>query len=275
MIRNYIFVICLSTVFVAGQTSSPTTGSTQPQPPSSSPQDPNAVKARLLLDQMIQALGGQAYLSYQTVEQEGRLYGFSHGRPQGVGAPFWRFWRWPDKERIELTKQRDIIQIYDGDKGWEVTFRGARLLPADQLTDYLLRREYSLERILREWINEPGVILFYAGARVAEQKPADEVTISNTKGQSATIFIDSTSHLPIKKTFVHRNPQFNDRDTEAEIWDGYRNAGGVTTPFNYTRTHNDEIVVQRFLTRVTFNAPVPDSLFVPSKPLIEEKKKKK
>src|SRR5881275_1155963 len=129
--RNFIFLLCFYAITGAAQTSPSAVGSTQspPQATPSSPPDANAVKARQLLNQMVQALGGQAYLSYQTIEQEGRLYGFSHGRPVGVGAPFWRFWRWPDKERIELTKQRDIIQIWDCDKGWEVTFRGTRPLP--------------------------------------------------------------------------------------------------------------------------------------------------
>ena len=32
--------------------------------------------------------------------------------------------QYPDKERRELTKQRDVIYIYDGDKGYEKTFKG-------------------------------------------------------------------------------------------------------------------------------------------------------
>src|ERR1700685_2906705 len=40
----------------------------------------NAAKARALIDQMIQALGGQAYMNIQDVSQEGRTFSFYHGR---------------------------------------------------------------------------------------------------------------------------------------------------------------------------------------------------
>jgi len=36
--------------------------------------------------------------------QEGRTYSFFQGRPNSAGNPFWRFWKFPDKDRLELTK---------------------------------------------------------------------------------------------------------------------------------------------------------------------------
>src|SRR5205823_9810238 len=77
--------------------------------------DPGAVKAKQLIDQMIQTLGGDAYLHFTDVTQEGRTNGFYHGTPTGGTAPFWRFYKFPDKERIELTKQRDWIVIHNGE----------------------------------------------------------------------------------------------------------------------------------------------------------------
>src|SRR5260370_23250582 len=64
----------------------------------------NSRKTRALLDQAIQALGGQAYLSIHDIEQEGRTYSFYHGQPTSNGVLFWRFMEFPDKERIEVTK---------------------------------------------------------------------------------------------------------------------------------------------------------------------------
>src|SRR5579871_5421824 len=86
--------------------------------------DAGARKAKALLDQTIQALGGPAYLNVQTMEQQGRTYGFNRGEPAGAGAPFWRYWKWPDKDRLELTKQRDWIIIHNGNQGYEITFKG-------------------------------------------------------------------------------------------------------------------------------------------------------
>ena len=101
------------------------------RPPQSVPVDQeNARKAKAVLDQAIQALGGSAYLNIQDISQEGRTYSFYHGRPNSLGIVFWRFYKFPDKDRIELTKKRDVIYVYNGDKGYEITYKGpARQMP--------------------------------------------------------------------------------------------------------------------------------------------------
>src|SRR5512140_623360 len=109
--KRLLLILILATAAVAQTTQAPT--------PSAAPgQDESTRKARAWIDKMIVALGGDAYLNIQDMTQEGRTYGFSHGESSG-GAPFWRFYKWPDKERLELTKQRDWIIIHNGDKGWE------------------------------------------------------------------------------------------------------------------------------------------------------------
>jgi hypothetical protein len=60
----------------------------------------NARKAKAILDQAIDALGGPAYMNIQSISQEGRTYSFHLGQPTSVGTVFWRFYRYPDKDRI-------------------------------------------------------------------------------------------------------------------------------------------------------------------------------
>src|SRR5664279_2416789 len=74
--------------------------------------DPGVQKAKQILEDMIRALGGDGYLTLRDMKVEGRSYAFYHGRPSGLGVVYWRFWEWPDKDRIELTKQRDVIELY-------------------------------------------------------------------------------------------------------------------------------------------------------------------
>src|SRR5512143_2643625 len=64
----------------------------------------NARKAKAVLEQAIQALGGQAYLTVRDMQMSGRTYSFHHGRPTSNGVQFWRFIQYPDKDRIEITK---------------------------------------------------------------------------------------------------------------------------------------------------------------------------
>ncbi len=221
-------------------------------------------KAKSLLDQAIQALGGQAYLHIQDISQQGRSYGFHMGEPDGVGIPFWRFSRYPDKDRFELTKKRDWILIYDGDQGYETTFKGTSALDPKALNDYLRRREFSLDRVLREWINQPGIALFYEGSTVAAQKDTQRVTIMTAQNLAVTLYIDSKTFLPVKKTFSWRDPTDKQRNIEDEVYDNYRLVQGIMTPFDITRFYNGDMSNQRFLTSVEYNKGLSDSLFTAS-----------
>jgi hypothetical protein len=221
----------------------------------------NAVKAKSLINQAIQALGGQTYLDNKDMSQQGRTYTFHRGEATNAGVQFWRFVKFPDRERIEVTKQRDIAYVYNGDKGYEVTFKGTAMLDQKTLDEYLRRREHSLEWVLRRWINEPGVALFYDGPAVAANKPADQVSVMNSKNDSVTLYFDTTTHLPLKKTYTWRDPTDNLRNTEEEIYDAYRPTQGIMTPYSVTRFYNGEMSNQRFLNNVTYNETLNDTMF--------------
>ncbi len=233
----------------------------------------NAQKAKALLNQAIQALGGQAYLTWTDQEAEGRAYSFHHGQPNSVGTLFWRFRKFPDKERVELTKKRDVIEIYNGDKGYEITYKGVRDLEhKDQLDPYLRRRHHSLDMVLRQWLNQPGVALFYEGQTIAAQKETDQVTVMNSKNEGVTLFLDINSHLPVKKSFSWRDPEDKERNTEEEIFDNYRQVQGIMTPFDVTRSFNGDMAAQSFLTDVKYNQNLSDSLFDPQAASTKKKK---
>ena len=222
----------------------------------------NTRKAKGVLDQGIQALGGAAYLNWKTMTSEGRSYSFHHGESNSVGTLFWRFKEFPDKERVEVTKKRDVIEIFNGDKGYEVTYKGVRNVDEkDVLAPYLRRRHYSLDWVLRQWLNEPGVALFYEGQTVAAQKETDQVTIMNSKNEAVTLNFDINTHLPVKKSFVWRDPTDKERNTEEEIYDNYRLTQGIMTPYDITRTFNGDMAAQSFLTSASYNQPINESLF--------------
>jgi hypothetical protein len=221
----------------------------------------NARRARAVLDQTIQALGGSAYLNLQDITQEGRNYSFYHGRPNSLGIVFWRFYKFPDKDRIELTKQRDVVYVYNGDKGYEITYKGARPEDPKDLTEYLRRRKYALDWVLRKWLHEPGVALFYEGQTVAEGKTVDQVTVMNAHNEGVTLYVDITDHLPVKKTFTWRDPTDKQRNVEDEVYDNYKLIQGIPTPYTVTRFYNGDMSGQRFMTSVSYNQGVSDSQF--------------
>jgi hypothetical protein len=264
----FILIIVASSLSFAGRRDGSSALASAQAPSSSSesqqamPVDlENARKARALLDQAIEALGGQAYLNVQDVSQEGRSYGFHLGSPNSAGNIFWRFYKFPDKDRFEFTKKRDVVLVYRGDKGFEITYKGTREDDAKDLADYLRRREYSLDWVLRKWLNEPGIALFYEGSSVAAQKDVQQVTLMNTRNQGVTLYLDSRTHLPVKKTFSWRDPTDKQRNVEDEVYDNYRPVQGVMTPYSVTRYYNGDMSNQRFLNSITYNKGLSDSLF--------------
>src|SRR5690349_17046212 len=62
-------------------------------------------KARQLLDQAGQALGGPALLNFKNGSTSGRVFGFSNGEMAGV-QPFKRIYAPPDKRRFTYGKSK-------------------------------------------------------------------------------------------------------------------------------------------------------------------------
>lgn len=254
-----VLVIWLLSVGAVAQTAAPAAPASNTPLAQAVPQDVNARKAKALIDQMIQALGGQAWLNVSDMEEQGRTWSIYHDQPTGT-AQFWLFWKYPDKERIELTKKRDWIIIYNGDQGYEITFRGTAPQDHKLLEEYLRRRKYSLEWVLRKWLNEPGVALFYDGQVVAAQKQAEQVTIMNAQNEAVSIDADYDSHLPIKTSFTWRDPE-RYRNEEVVIYSNYKTIQGIATPLSITRYHNGDMTNQRFINDAKYNQGLPDSKF--------------
>jgi hypothetical protein len=231
--------------------------------PAISPDQENAHKAKAIIEQAIQALGGQTYLTLRDREQQGRGYSFHHGRPNGSGGVFWSFTEFPDKERVELTKERDVAELYVGNKAWEITYKGPHLVEQKDLDDYLRRRRFSLDTVLRTWVNDPSVVLLFEGFAIAAQHPATQITLINSQNESVTLYFDSDTHLPVKKSFSWRDPTDRQKNVEEEVYENYRQVSGVMAPYNLTRYFNGDMTNQRFLNSVTINQGLDEAMFDP------------
>lgn len=247
--------------------------------PAAAPQDDNSRKAHALLEQAIKALGGQAYLTAQTKAEEGRYFTFYHGESRSTGIPFGLYTKFPDKQRLEILKVKsyhfllfsvggiaskdksDIVVIHNGDKAYEVTFKGTAREDPKTTAAFIRRREHSIDTVLRKWITEPGVAFFYEGPAIAAEKPADQVSVTNAHNDSVTIFLDQTTHLPIKTSYTWRDPQDKFRDVEEEVFDNYKPVQGIMAPHSITRYLNGDMSYQRYLNTVIFNNDLPDNLF--------------
>ena len=217
----------------------------------------NAQQARAALDAMVQALGGQAWLDMKNKQMEGHIAAFFQGRPDLGTTETFECHQWPDHDRIDVTKHRDVVEFFVGRQGWEVTYRGKKDMDKDILDDYLRRRDHSIETAVRIWMREPNTILIFEGQHLAERHLADQVTLISPDNEAVTILMDAETHLPLRRVFQWRDPIYHDKNTDAEEYDDYHNVDGLPTPFTISRYKNDDPVRQYYVTKVTYNQQLP------------------
>ncbi len=250
------------------------------KPPANLNASDNARQARTLLDQALQALGGEAYLSYRNKVEEGRYYPLYHGRTNTTGIQYNYFVEYPDKDRFEVLGTKDIhiipgaidiggiksnksiiVLVHNGLKGYEITYKGTAAQDKEELANYLRRRPHSLEWVFRKWLKDPNVALFYEGVTNVDAKPAEQVSLLNSQNDSVTLYLDQSTHLPLKTSYSWRDPSDKQRNTEDEIYDNYKPVEGITTPHAITRLFNGDMSQQRFINTVRYNLNLPDTMF--------------
>jgi hypothetical protein len=239
----------------------------------------NARKARAVLDQTVQSLGGQPYLSYQNKMETGRYYPLYHGRTNSTGIPYNYYVEYPDKDRFEVIHTKDIylvegsigdvkvkgkfdiVQIHNGDKGYEITYKGTAPLEPLDLENSIRRRRHSLDRVFRKWASDPNVALFYEGQSVVDGKQCEGVTLLNSANDSVSVYLDQNTHYPVKISYFWRDAKDKQKNEEYEIYDNYKLVQGIWTPHSITRYFNGETSQQRFITAASYNLKLQDSMF--------------
>jgi hypothetical protein len=277
-IMNRILIILLLCALSAAQTAPASAPATSPPPVSLNDSD-NAHKARAVLDTTIEALGGQPYLTYENRCEVGRYYPLYHGRTESTGIPYRYYVEYPERDRFEVIHTKDvfllffdignikvmnksdIVLIHNGDKGYEITYKGTAAQDKLDLENYLRRRQHSLEWVFRKWIRDPNVAMFYDGLAVVNGKETEGVTLLNSQNDSVSVYLDQNSHYPVKISYSWRDPKDKQKNVEDEVYDGYKLVQGIWTAHSITRYFNGETSQQRFINTASYNMKLPDTMF--------------
>ncbi|ADW67747.1 hypothetical protein [Granulicella tundricola] len=252
--------------------------------PASRPGETQEQKGKRLLDEMLKALGGDAWLNRGTVYDEGQVASFFRGQPTGAVT---RFEEWkrletagsPEVTRIEFLTikgmikpgmKRDVAHLWTADQGVELTYKGKTLLPKPQVEDYMRRRGHTLDAVMKDLIKQPGVIVIAEGIGMRDRLPVDKVTVLTANNDAVTLELDQHSHLPVQRAFEWRNEQFKDHDIDEEVYGDWRYYQGIATPMNMTRYRNGDMVDQTFYVKVKYGEPMGAELFDPEKPLLKK-----
>jgi outer membrane lipoprotein-sorting protein len=221
----------------------------------------SAAKAKDLIQGMIQALGGSEYLNVKDESCEGRAAQFGHSGALSDYDSFYDFTKFPDKYRLEHSKKRNVIEIYNGNQGWVLDRGGVTEASQDSVSENQRDMELDLDHILHYWLNEPGMIFRYDGTDIVDLKEADWVELNDSEGREIRIAIAKLTHLPIRKEVAMRDPKTHMRAEEVDYYSNFHAIEGVQIPFQVTHIRNGLKVFQVFYQSCKFNTGLADSLF--------------
>jgi hypothetical protein len=221
----------------------------------------SAQRARQLIQEAIQALGGQGYLNVRDQTCVAQVSFFGHSGALDNYEKIYDYSIEPDKERIEYSSKRNIIDVFNGKHGWTLDHGGVSDASPEALADYQAGLHRDINYLFRHRLNEPGLIFRYAGPDVVDLKQVQWVEIVDEQDQTTRIALDLFSHLPIRAVYITRDPVTRERNEEVEYFSNYQPVQGVETPFQDTRVRNGQKTFQAFIAHCSYNTGLEPSLF--------------
>jgi hypothetical protein len=225
-------------------------------------------KAREILSQLTDALGGPAYLEVRERECDGRRAQFGHAGELMGFIDIKDYWRYPDKHRTDYSKKGNIIDAFDGNQGWTMDRAGVSEEPARAISDFATTVKYNVDNVLRVGLKDPTLNLNYAGQGIVDMRPVDWVEISDDQ-RTLRLGVDRSSHLLLHSVMTSVDENTQERAQETTIYTNYQRKGGVMVALQISRERNGQRYYQAFYDTCTFDPHLPEDMF--SKAALEKR----
>ena len=244
----------------------------------------SAAKGRQVLQQVIAALGGQAYLNVRDTQCDGREAQFGTAETLTGFTLFRDLWLMPDKNRVEyfskgehtiagflmgsdellITHGGAMITIYSSEGGWTLDKSGVSDEPEDVIKNFNEQLKSGMNNMLRKRVNEPGVDVQYAGTDLIDLKEAEWIEFTDSDHRQMRLGIDRFTHLPLRWVVVTRDPETRVNTEVITSYTQYKALNGVKTPLSIELSRNDRKLSQTFLTDCKYNSDLAPQLFTRS-----------
>jgi hypothetical protein len=241
--------------------------------------DQNKAKAKQLLAQAVQAMGGGLYRDQTVSECDGRVAKFDRNGGTLGYSMMKSYWQYPDKNRTEYivkttkgglfavlwgnlpVKGGDFIQLFDGDKGWMMDKSGVTEADATVIDEFQASLKRQVRNLLLHRADEEGVFLHYAGIGTADMREVEWIDFSDDADRTVRLALDRLSHLPLRTDAITPNEEMHDKDKDVTIYSNYEPLQGIQTPMQISREHNGMRTHQIFFTSCTNSPALPPDFF--------------
>jgi hypothetical protein len=243
--------------------------------------DESAAKAKQVLQQVIAALGGPAYLNVHDTQCDGRIAQYGTAGTLMDYTLFREQWLLPDKNRIEFFTKSEhdilgflvggddlfvthggaLVTVYNGNQGWMLDKSGVSDEPEDLIQNFNDGLKTDMDHMLRVRLNEPGVEARYAGPDLIDLKEAEWIEFTDRDHRNLRLGVDKYTHLPLRWVIATRDPETGERTEITTSFVQYKVQDGVETPLSIEHLKNDRELSQTFLTECKFNSGLDPQLF--------------
>jgi hypothetical protein len=225
-------------------------------------------RGREVIDKTIYALGGDGFRLMRTRTEIGKAYSFYRDQITGL-SPAHIYTRYVqngtlirEEQRQVFGKKQDDAVILTSAGAWEVTFRGAKNLGDERLKQFQDTALHDIFYILRARLDEPGLVFEHRGKEVVENAPVEAVEIYDADNRNISVWIHSSTFLPVKQRFQHWDPVVSDRREEVTRFTKYREAGnGVMWPHDVQRERDQEKIFELYSDKVTVGDDFKPGMF--------------
>lgn len=218
-------------------------------------------KGRQILKQLVDALGGQAYLNEKTSECDGRFAQFGHNGALTGYLEFKVYWSYPDKNRTDFAKKGNIIDLYTGDEGWTLDRGGVSEEPAPAVADFQEGVKRNINNVLRNRLKEDRIQIRFGGNSVVDLKQVDWVEITDAEERQFRLAVDHSTHLLVRSVVSIRDENSGEKINETTVYSNYQEKDGVQVPMQVTKERDGRRVYQAFYQNCQVNPQLPADFF--------------
>jgi hypothetical protein len=210
------------------------------------------------LEQMIQALGGQAFLEVKDIHVTGRYFGFSRGE-LNASDTFSDYIKFPDMERTEFGGPKNkSITINRGKEGMKVEGKKdpEQLTPGEG-EEFLKGFKTTLDYVLRFVVNDRQTTIQNLPTEIIDFKRTDVLELRDPAKNRIRFYIDRDTHLPMRMQ-VRRNDDAKLREEQYANWHKFQ---GVNTPLFVSRYTDGVKTMEVRGETVVYNSGLAETLF--------------
>lgn len=252
---------------------------THAQNPDTIAPEESEARARKVLNQLIQGLGGQSYLGMHDRQCDGRRALIGHDGALAGYVQIRDSWDYPDKNRtdyfakgrntllgyiigvqdLDITHGGLIITTYNGDKGWTMDKGGVSDMPEDLLSEFQLAVQRLPENLLR--IKNPNFNLRWGGLDTVDLHEVDWVELSDQDDRVFRLAVDRMNHLLVRSVVKIKDLNSGEIREDVSIFTNYQPKGGVQLPMQITRERDGRRIAQIFYESCEINPSLAADYF--------------